>query len=132
MRRLWDAYVRPPLVRAIRLGSRLALALVAIRLGCAIAGTIVTAAVLGLTTVVAAVAWWARVVEPRLFGARHRSSDLVVRRPVRARTQPPSDNASRHLAFAQALAVVATRYLDECEAAADRRRGRPCRHRGRS
>jgi hypothetical protein len=120
------------LVRPVRLASRLALVYVAVRLGLTIAGTIVTAVVLGITTVVAAGVWWARIVEPRLFGARHRSSDLVVRWPARARTQPPSDNASRHLAFAQALALVATRYLDECEAAADRHRGRPCRHRGRS
>jgi hypothetical protein len=56
---------------------------------------------------VAAVVWWARVVEPRVFAHRRpaRSADW-------AAELTPSE---RHLAFARALATVARRYLDECE-----------------
>jgi hypothetical protein len=96
------------LVRAI---GRLAAVLLAVRLGIAIAGEIPTAAVLALVSIVAAVRWWARVVEPRLFAPRH------IPRPP-AVCVPPPDRASdaRHIAFARALAIVAERYLAECEA----------------
>jgi len=104
--RLRSADIRHLLVRLVRLASRMALAFVAVRLGFVIAGTIVTAAVLGVTTVVAAVAWWARVVEPRLFGGGG----------------PPAAGGL-HLEFARSLAHVADRYLAECEAQA---------HKGRS
>lgn len=117
MSRLRSAYVRRLLVRPIRLASRVALVFVAVRLGNAIAGTIVTAAVFGVTSVVAAIAWWARVVEPRLFGGV-RPPATAVRRV--ARPEPTSDEV--HLAFARALAHVADRYVAECEAQA--RRGR--------
>ena len=106
MSRLRSADIRHLLVRLVRLASRMALAFVAVRLGFVIAGTIVTAAVLGVTTVVAAVAWWARVVEPRLFGGGG----------------PPAAGGL-HLEFARSLAHVADRYLAECEAQA---------HKGRS
>ena len=110
MSRLRSADIRHLLVRLVRLASRMALAFVAVRLGFVIAGTIVTAAVLGVTTVVAAVAWWARVVEPRLFGGGG----------------PPAAGGL-HLEFARSLAHVADRYLAECEAQAHKGRayGRP-------
>ena len=113
----WSAYVRRPLVRLVRLANRLALAFLAVRLGFAIAGTIVTAAVLGGTSVVAAVAWWARVVEPRLFGGGRPTT------PVRLVSRPEPASSKVHLEFARSLAHVADRYLAECEAQA---------HKGRS
>jgi hypothetical protein len=116
--RLRSAYVRPLLVRPVRLASRMALAFVAVRLGFAIAGTIVTAVVLGVTSVVAAVAWWARVVEPRLFGGGGPPA-AAVRRVAR----PELASGGLHLEFARSLAQVADRYLAECEAQA---------HKGRS
>lgn len=106
-------YVRHLLVRSVRLASRMALAFVAVRLGFALAGTIVTAAVLGVTSVVAAVAWWARVVEPQLSGGA-RPPAAAVRRVAR----PELASDELHLEFARALAHVADRYLTECEAEA--------------
>lgn len=52
--------------------------------------------------------WWARVVEPWLFASRARPMP----------TQQQSDE-ERHLAFAQALSLVAARYLAECEREAE-------------
>jgi hypothetical protein len=113
MSRLRSAHARGLLVRPGRLASRLVLAFVAVRLGCAIAGTIATAVVLGVASVVAAVVWWARVVEPRLFGGGRPPATAV---QLVARPAPASDEL--HLEFARALAHVADRYLAECEAQA--------------
>jgi hypothetical protein len=118
--RLWSAYVRRPLVQPIRLASRLALAFLAVRLGFAIAGTIVTAAVLSVASVVAAVAWWARVVEPRLFGGGRPPATAVRLAALRSST-----SEGLHLEFTRALAHVADRCLAECEAQAHK--GRSCR-----
>jgi hypothetical protein len=59
--------------------------------------------------------WWARAVEPRLFGPRYRSSPPQL-------AEPTAHDTDRHLAFAHALALVAARYLAECQADQDRGR----------
>jgi hypothetical protein len=103
---------RRQLVR--RVGRRLALVavtLAGLRLSAAVVGDLVTAAAAALAFTIGSLAWWARVVEHRLFAPRHTpppSAQLIV-----APSAPPDD--ARHLAFAQALAAVAARYLAECE-----------------
>ena len=57
--------------------------------------------------------WWARAVEPWLFAPRYRASPPQL-------AEPTAHDADRHLAFAQALALVAARYLAECQADQDR------------
>ncbi len=90
------------------------LAVVALVVARTVAGTIVTAVVGALVLTVGLVWWWARAVEPRLFAARPQASSSHLVRPV-PRPRPPARDAQRHLRFAQALALVATRYVAECE-----------------
>jgi hypothetical protein len=105
-RRLWRATGR-------QLG-RAALTIAGLRLGAVVVGPFTTAAIAAVLFTVGAVAWWARVVEPRVFAPRRPSTP-----PARLDRAPAAERA-RHLAFAQALAEVAARYLDECEQEARR------------
>jgi hypothetical protein len=102
-RRIWAICGR--LVRA-------SATLLALRLAAAVIGTPAASVLGGIGIVCWGLAWWARVVEPRLFAPSSRH--------VGRRAAPPSDD--RHLAFAQALALVAARYVAECEATALARR----------
>jgi hypothetical protein len=77
------------------------------QLGVELVGTVVVAVVVAAAFTIGAVVWWARVIEPRLYAPRWQ-----VRSARRA--EPVDDD--RHLAFARALAAVAARYLEECEA----------------
>jgi hypothetical protein len=99
--------------RAARRAVGLCLGVVAVRLALAVAGELATVTVLALVLVGAGVAWWARVVEPRLFAPR--APPPAVRCPQR----PAPSDAAGHLAFARALAAAAERYLAECERRAD-------------
>jgi hypothetical protein len=75
------------------------------------AGDLLVAVTGALVFTVGVVAWWARIVEPRLFAARDRRpspAELI----VATHDEPDRDD---HLAFAQALALVADRYLAECQ-----------------
>jgi hypothetical protein len=90
-----------------RLIVRAALALIGLQLGAAVVGSLATAVVAAVLFTVGAVAWWARVIEPRLFATRPPAP------PTQLDRAPAHED--RHLAFAQALAAVAARYLDECE-----------------
>jgi hypothetical protein len=83
----------------------------AMRLGVEVMGAIVIAVVGGAAFTIGAIVWWARVVEPWLFAPRA---------PGPAARPPVAVDDGRHLAFARALAAVAARYLDECEAESDR------------
>jgi hypothetical protein len=86
---------------------RALLLIVGLRLGAAVLGTVAAAVIGAAAFTIGTVLWWARVVEPRLFA----------RRPQSPHARPPARVADeRHLAFAQALAAVAARYLAECEA----------------
>ena len=107
---------RPPHGRLLRRAGgqlvRALLVIVGLRLGVAVLGAVAAAVIGAAAFTIGAVLWWARVVEPRLFA----------RRPQPPHARPPARLADeRHLAFAQALAAVAARYLAECEA-----QGRPC------
>jgi hypothetical protein len=90
---------------------RASAALLALRLA-AVISTPAASVLGGIGIVCWGLAWWARVVEPRLFAPSSQ--------PVELRAAPPSDD--RHLAFAKALAIVAARYVAECEATALARR----------
>lgn len=99
--------------RAARRAVGLGLGVVALRLALAVAGELVTATVLSLILVGGGLAWWARVVEPRLFAPRAPT-------PAARRPQPPgTSDAAGHLAFARALALAAARYVAECERRVD-------------
>jgi hypothetical protein len=90
--------------------NRLGLAVLAVaglRLCADRLGAIPVALAAAAVGTVAAVTWWARVVE-----ARH---DAIPRTPRPPGTTAPPSATERHLAFARALAAVASRYLDECE-----------------
>jgi hypothetical protein len=97
--------------RAARHAGRMGLAVVAVCLAGAVAGPVVAAAVDGLGLTVWAVAWWARVVEPRLFAQCDRATPRAAQLGYRA----PVGEDERHVAFARALVLVAARYLAECE-----------------
>jgi hypothetical protein len=102
---------RPPHGRLLRrAGGQLVRALllfVSLRQGAAVLGTVAAAVIGAAAFTIGTVLWWARIVEPRLFA----------RRPQAPHSRPPARLADeRHLAFAQALAAVAARYLTECEA----------------
>jgi hypothetical protein len=88
--------------------------LLSLRLAAVVLGTPTAAVLAALVFVVWALSWWARVVEPRVFAPRPTQS-TPKRLPVAG---PLPLDGDRHLAFAQALAVVAARYLAECEEAA--------------
>ena len=68
-------------------------------------GAAVGAAAVGTVEMVA---WWARSVDPRLFAPRFPSATTEC-------AQRKAPDRDRHLAFARALAVVAIRYVAECE-----------------
>jgi hypothetical protein len=109
---------RHPRYRLLRaVGRQLVRAVVVVavlHLGAALVGTVVTAVVGAAALTVGAVTWWARVVEPRLFAPSR--PNPTRRHPVIVdRRHPVTVDEERHLAFAQALAVVAARYLAECE-----------------
>jgi hypothetical protein len=78
----------------------------AVELLAGVAGPWIAAGATAGFLTIAGVRWWARV-EARVFAPRP-STELVHRQT--------SVIDRRHLAFAQALVVVATRYLAECEA----------------
>jgi hypothetical protein len=101
--------------RAGRALARLGLAIVALRLGAAAAGTFPAAAAGAVAFTVEAVRWWARVVEGRLLAPqppRPPATGVQLAAPP----APATLDAQHHVAFAQALTVVAARYLAECEA----------------
>jgi hypothetical protein len=106
--------------RAGRALARLAAAGMALRLGAAVAGTWPTATIAAAVLTVGAVRWWARVMEGRLLAPRPQptSSVQLAGRPV------PAADEERHLAFAQALAVVVAHYLADCQHQADQPGGR--------
>lgn len=96
-------------------------ALVALRVGVELVGVPVAATVGGLGLVGWLVGRWVAVVEPWLFSPRPAVRPSVANPAAaaaagagRARPLPPSDGAD-HLAFARALALVADRYVAECE-----------------
>jgi hypothetical protein len=98
---------------------RALVALATIRAAIVVVGEFATAALLAIALTGWGLAWWERVVEPRLFASR-RPATPSTWLPAR-RQAPAMPSADRHLRFAQALAVVAERYLDECQhGAADR------------
>lgn len=92
-----------------------------------VAGPVVAAVVGGVALPVGAVAWWVRVVEPRLFAPRRNRPAAQLVRPATVTSTsssfsvPPTDR-ERHVTFARALAYVAARYLAECEDELDRER----------
>ena len=108
----------PPTLRRrpiVQFARRVLVLVAVVNLGADLAGTTVTAAVSVMAAIVAGIVWWARVVEPWLSGtARMPAPRYAVRRP------PPAGD--QHVAFAQALAYVAGRYLAQCEAQAERNR----------
>jgi hypothetical protein len=71
-----------------------------------VAGVWITSAVVAVLVVVGLVAGWA-AIERRVFPRRPPAPSVLV-------GPQPGDDA-RHVAFARALAVVATAYLAECE-----------------
>lgn len=112
---------RPGIARAARLAWRVTrralppgLAVVALVLARGVVGTVATCVVASIMLTVGLVWWWARVVEPRLFAARPPAHSSQLVRPV-PQARPSPVNAQRHLRFAEALALVATRYVAECE-----------------
>jgi hypothetical protein len=94
--------------RFVRCLARLGALVLALRLLAAVAGPLIAASADSVLFTVAGVRWWARI-EARLFDTPRPSAQLV-RRPA------PVADERRHLAFAQALAIVAAWYLAECEA----------------
>jgi hypothetical protein len=90
------------------LGRRIAVVMTvaaAVRIGAGVTGPLLLAPVGAAALTVGALRWWARI-EARLFLPRPEAS------PGERADRPAA--ADPHLAFAQALAVVATRYLAEC------------------
>jgi hypothetical protein len=87
---------------------RLGVVVLGVWLASVAAGEAVAAVAGAALTLVAGIRWWARV-EARLFATTQPTAEVV---------GPPARvvDVHRHLAFAQALAVVASRYLAECEA----------------
>ncbi|HEX6167243.1 MAG TPA: hypothetical protein VFZ30_10675 [Acidimicrobiales bacterium] len=79
-----------------------------------------TALVLGPCLVTGVVAWWVLAVEPRLFAPRPSTRPRVIAGPAPRRAPAAEVDGLDHVAFARALAVVAVRYLDECQANAGR------------
>ncbi len=79
-----------------------------------------SALVLGPLLATGAVVWWVLVVEPRLFAPRPSTRPRVIAGPVPRPAQVEQVDGVDHVAFAQALSVVADRYLDECQANACR------------
>jgi hypothetical protein len=106
--------------RAGRALARMGAAVMALRLGIAVAGTWPTATIAAAVLTVGAVRWWARVIEGRLLAARPRPTSSV---QLAGRPAPAADEEC-HLALAQALAVVVAHYLVECEHQADQPGGR--------
>ena len=97
--------------RASRHAARVSLAAVAVRLAADIAGPVAAAALTSLLFAVAAVVWWARVVEPRLFAPRYPTTAP----PAQVVRRAAVEDHERHVAFARALVLVAARYLAQCE-----------------
>jgi hypothetical protein len=92
-------------------------ALAGLRVAVELVGVPVAATLGGLAGVGWCVGRWLAVVEPWLFAPRPATRPRVIPPPApssTARPLPPSDG-SDHLAFAQALSLVAARYLAECE-----------------
>lgn len=100
--------------RLTRRALRPGLAVVGLVLARSIVGTVATSVVASIVLTVGLVWWWARVVEPRLFATRPKAQSSPVVRPL-PQPRPAPRNAQRHLRFAEALALVATRYVAECE-----------------
>jgi hypothetical protein len=105
VRRIPDRHRRAAARLAGGVGRVVGFALAVELLG-AVAGPLTAAGAAAGYLTIAGLRWWARV-EARVFSPRpktellHREAAVV---------------DDRHLAFAQALAAVATRYLAECEA----------------
>jgi hypothetical protein len=91
-----------------RLLARLATLALVLRATAAVVGPAAVIAVGAVLMTALPLLWWARVVEPWLFATRGRPTP----------SRQPSDE-ERHLAFAQALSLVAARYLAACEREAD-------------
>lgn len=87
---------------------RLGVLVLAVRVTYVAAGPPVAVTAGAALGIVAGVRWWARA-EARLFAPPQPTTELSGR-PARIVDE------HRHLAFAQVLALVATRYLAECEA----------------
>jgi hypothetical protein len=96
--------------------ARLAALGLALQLLAAVAGPLTAAITGSVLLIVSGVRWWAHL-EARLFAPPQPPAQGVP-----ARHREPAVDDDRHLAFAQALAVVAARYLAECEATALTRR----------
>jgi hypothetical protein len=99
-------------------------ALLGLRVAVELVGVPVVATVGGLGLVGWLLGRWVAVVEPWLFAPRPATRPRVLNPAAgagRARPLPPSDG-SDHLAFARALALVADRYVAECERQAAARR----------
>jgi hypothetical protein len=92
--------------------ARCALVGASLRVGAAVAGVLAIAVIGGAGFTAWAIVWWVRVVEPRLFAPRFPPPAP----PALPTSAPVRSGDERHLAFAQALAAVAARYLAECEA----------------
>jgi hypothetical protein len=97
--------LRHVVVGLARLLGRLAGFVLAVRLLAVLAGPLISAGAALL--MVTGLRGWARI-EARLFPAPQPCTELV--------HQAASAADQQHLAFAQALATVAARYLAECEA----------------
>jgi hypothetical protein len=98
-----------PIIRAL---TRVAVVMLAVRGLVAAAGVVATAVLVAAMMVVWLMAVWAAAVEPWLFASRFVSGspsgpdDRVV--------EPVPVVGYGHVAFAEALSVVADAYLDEC------------------
>jgi hypothetical protein len=97
---------RPAALRLAGGAGRLVAFALAVELLAAVAGPWIAAGATAGFLTIAGVRWWARV-EARVFAPRPRTEPVLREAAVVGR---------RHLAFAQTLAIVATRYLAECEA----------------
>jgi hypothetical protein len=92
--------------RVLRVPAVVAVALVAAE----VVGAGLVGVVLGVVLFVRGLRWWAVVVEPWLFAPRPARRTRVVHQPP-----PRPVEGTDHVAFARALALVAGRYLVECE-----------------
>jgi hypothetical protein len=105
-RRIRDG-LRRAIARSVRTLGWLVALMLGVRLVAVVAGPLVAAGAGAVVLTVAGVRWWVRV-EARLFDSPRPSTELA--------SPAVPTAARRHLALAQALAVVAARYLAECEA----------------
>jgi hypothetical protein len=98
------------LAPVVRRMARLGAFWLALKLLATVAGPLTAAVTGSVLLIVAGVRWWAHL-EARMFAPPRPPAQVI---PARRRASAVGDD--RHLAFAQALADVAARYLAECEA----------------